>query len=1135
MTGTYTNDLLKDKHPLDRSVVIHYPNGAHSVANEAATLSFPSRQSVGNQDVSFRDVLVSDNIKNTVLSVAKICDTGAVVAFCKTHAVILKKNAAGVAVPVWTVPRVDNLYKVDMDIPSHTVDLTDCPDNFSEVNLLGIEDLLKVEPPVNGLVKLHYCLGHVNEYSLKKAIANDSLIGVSKDLLKESIGKCIICDAAKLRKKPHPKLSKNRATEVLDRFVADTSGLQSTATPAGYRGYSVIVDEMSGYVDVLLIKHKNEVQHHIKNFRALAENKHGKKLKCFRSDNAKEYVLKKDFVDSLIKDGVRMEQCCAYEHSQNGLAEREIGVLAKLCQTNLEQANAPKQLWGECMKYSALQHVCQSQKHLNFKTPYEIWNGRAPNVKISKPWGCLAIAFIPAQSRKKLESTGVRCLFLGIDSNKKGYRLLSLKDKSVIVTPNVTFYETVFPYKLKTVADYIVSQVVPNGLVDAIKDDLKEVSQETQFDLPVIVDKKEHPLSIADTPKSYVWADIPVTPLPVPQESKKLTSTPTLDVTHLLPKEVIEKPSGSNFITAGKNVTHNDAGMSKWMQGFDPSKKRGPKHKEVNSNAIATPNYFDTLSEDFDRCEDIPDHDNEYCYMMKEGPFTFSQAMSSPTRENYVNAAKRELHSFVKNDVYKLVSLDSIAKEEKIFQPRWVFGQKWDGSYKARLTVNGSRQQKGLHYVHSRADTLSITLLRFMLTLVMLYKMIPFQFDVPNAFLQSPMDKPVYLCQPQGFVDQQNPDWVWKLQKCVYGLKQATLRWRSTFHDFVTKVLCFHEIGYNTCAYLLFDQGCIKSILLVYVDDFILASNSETLYENIVEQLSQKFRVKPLGEIKKYLGMEFVRLNDTIIVHQQEYIEKIISDLNMSNLCPLEIPQPEGITPIDSVSEPHDINMYASVIGKLIWLSICTRPDITFYVSHYASFVSKPTIEAWSNVKCLLRYLNSTKHMGITINSKCEGSVFSCYTDAGHANQSLMCKSISGYIFYFLGSPIIWSSKRIHSVVKSAMEAEYIAMSDAAYEAKYLLMIYNEVFSKIVKVDMFSDNSAAISVSNSSGQVRKVKHLQTRFHIIRQMISEGDIEVRWIASRNNIADIFTKHIGEKKLFLELRDKIIQDFRGAGGC
>ena len=96
-------------------------------------------------------------------------------------------------------------------------------------------------------------------------------------------------------------------------------------------------------------------------------------------------------------------------------------------------------------------------------------------------------------------------------------------------------------------------------------------------------------------------------------------------------------------------------------------------------------------------------------------------------------------------------------------------------------------------------------------------------------------------------------------------------------------------------------------------------------------------------------------------------------------------------------------------------------------------------------------------------------------------------------------------------------------------------MIYNEVFSKMVKVDMFSDNSAAISVSNSSGQVRKVKHLQTRFHIIRQMISEGDIEVRWIASRNNIADIFTKHIGEKKLFLELRDKIIQDFRGAGGC
>ena len=96
-------------------------------------------------------------------------------------------------------------------------------------------------------------------------------------------------------------------------------------------------------------------------------------------------------------------------------------------------------------------------------------------------------------------------------------------------------------------------------------------------------------------------------------------------------------------------------------------------------------------------------------------------------------------------------------------------------------------------------------------------------------------------------------------------------------------------------------------------------------------------------------------------------------------------------------------------------------------------------------------------------------------------------------------------------------------------------MIYEEIFSKVPKVVMLSDNSAAISVSNSSGQVRKVKHLQTRFHIIRQMINEGDIEVKWTASRNNIADIFTKHIGDKKLFIEIRNKLVRDFRGAGGC
>ncbi len=843
MTGPHTNDLLKDRQPLDRSVVIHYPNGAYSVADESATLSFPSKQAVGNGEVSFRNVIISDTIKNTVFSVAKICDTGAVVAFCKTHAVVLRKNSEGTPVPVWTVPRVGNLYKADLDIPCKEVNLTNCPDDYPEVNFLGIEDLLKVEPPASDLIKLHYRLGHVNEYAIKKAVAAGTLLGIPKDVSRDSIGKCIVCDVAKMRKKSRPKESNNRATEVLEHFVADTSGLQSVATPGGIRGYSVIVDEMSGYVNVLLIKQKSEVQKHVKTFRAYAENKHGKKLKCFRSDNAKEYVLKQDFVKSLVKDGVRMEQCCEYEHAQNGLAEREVGVLAKLCQTNLEQAGAPKWLWGEAMRYSALQRILQPRKRLNYKTPFEIWNNKTPNIEMLKPWGCLAIAFRPPETRRKIEPTGVRCLYLGIDANKKGYRLMSLKDKSVIITPNATFYESVFPYKLKTVADYIVSQVVPNGLSEAIKDDLKkEEPNETPFELPVIVEKKDAPFSCTTPPKSFVWADVPVTPVtpvPVPLATNKLTVTPVLDVTHLMPKEVIAVPSGPKFVTAGKKTTHYDSGVAKWMENFDPTKKRDSK-REVNSNVIATSNYFDILSEDFEKNEDVSGYDEEYCFMMKEGPFTYSQAMSSPSKNSYVTAAQRELNAFVENEVYELIPPDAITKDEKVFHPRWVFGQKWDGSYKARLTVDGSRQQRGLHYIQSRADTLSLPLLRFMLTLIMLYKMIPYQFDVPNAFLQSHMDTPVYLCQPQGFVDQQHPQWIWKLKKCVYGLKQASLHWRSTFHDFVTKELNFHEVGYNTCAYLLSNQSGITSILLVYVDDFILACNDEILLQNIVKSLIKK-------------------------------------------------------------------------------------------------------------------------------------------------------------------------------------------------------------------------------------------------------------------------------------------------------
>jgi hypothetical protein len=130
------------------------------------------------------------------------------------------------------------------------------------------------------------------------------------------------------------------------------------------------------------------------------------------------------------------------------------------------------------------------------------------------------------------------------------------------------------------------------------------------------------------------------------------------------------------------------------------------------------------------------------------------------------------------------------------------------------------------------------------------FKMTLVQYDVPSAFLQSPIDIPVFLRQPIGFKTKGKENWIWRLKKCVYGLKQASLQCRTEFDNFVTNVLKYSEVGYNSCVYILRNGTEITSILMVYVDDFILAATNEELHQKIEKELINKFRVKTIGTLK---------------------------------------------------------------------------------------------------------------------------------------------------------------------------------------------------------------------------------------------------------------------------------------------
>jgi hypothetical protein len=314
---------------------------------------------------------------------------------------------------------------------------------------------------------------------------------------------------------------------------------------------------------------------------------------------------------------------------------------------------------------------------------------------------------------------------------------------------------------------------------------------------------------------------------------------------------------------------------------------------------------------------------------------------------------------------------------------------------------------------------------------------------------------------------------------------------------------------------------------MVYVDDFILAATNEELHQKIEKELINKFRVKTIGTLTNFLGMQFEHKNGAIAIHQKDYIEDMMKALKLSNITPFESIQPDGLYQPNESDEDFDLHTYQKAIGKLIWLSICTRPDISFYVSYYASFMAQPKIPTWRHLIQLISYIYYTRNYGIVLQGNGPLQI-DMYVDSGHANNLLWRRSTEGFTISFLNNIILWASHKIHTVVKSSMEAEYIAISDAALEAKFIRNILKDVFPDIGPICGFTDSEAAKKVVNGNGQVRKIKHLEVRYHLSRQMVLENELTLSWIPSNMNHADLLTKHIGSRKLFETHQKRVVAD-------
>lgn len=325
-------------------------------------------------------------------------------------------------------------------------------------------------------------------------------------------------------------------------------------------------------------------------------------------------------------------------------------------------------------------------------------------------------------------------------------------------------------------------------------------------------------------------------------------------------------------------------------------------------------------------------------------------------------------------------------------------------------------------------------------------------------------------------------------------------------------------------------------IVGVYVDDLILTGENRNVIEKFKLEMQQKFDMTDLGLLSFYLGIEVKQTATSISVCQTGYAMKILEKMGVGECNSCKLPM-EPRTKLSKVVEGEtlvDTTLYRSIIGSLRYL-VNTRPDITFSVGVLSRFMEKPTTTHMAAVKQILRYIKGTLNIGCVYLKKQPDMDLVGYCDSDLAGDIDDRKSTTG-ILYFLGSsPVTWVSQKQRVVALSSCEAEYIAATAGTCQGIWLSKVISAVEGTEVKATLKVDNKSAIALAKNPVYHDRSKHIDTRYHFIRDCVQVGSIDLVYVNTEVQLADMLTKPLGRQR-FEELREKLgmkaINKFKGS---
>ena len=1058
---------------------------------------------VNGMRMVLRNVMIVPGLNATILSVSQAVKEGYEFVF-NTSGVYVGVAGAGKRHKIGTID--NKLFRSVARVVTNSVPAVKVEEYYGDTrdtSVVNSEFILACEVVAEKENELlHKRLGHPSHPVLARMAREQAAQGIpAKYAIPEH--KCGTCMRPK---KARPAFDDNfeSATGLLELVHADVMGPFQVPSLGGSKYALVIVDDYSRYSVVECVASKADVPEELLATLVRWQNQCGVTVRTLRTDQGTEFCNK--IIDGYCKrKGIQHQLSAVYTPQQNGRVERINRTIMDKARALLIDSGLPHRLWAEAVKTAVRLYnvTLPVRKPL---TPFEVFHGRKPDLTALRVFGCKAYMQKPAHKRKKLDDKAYVGSLVGYSQHSKAYRVLYRSETGALAiaeSRNVDFDEKSrgpFVSKSRPCADVDVIGDTGEcfGIASESDPDHHQTQAQEQAIFPAMNDEtvmnapaNEHSLSgyAADSDGESTVAHSGASVYQEASSQDDLAANEEHEEHEEPQEDVPDLPAGPADVHVDVPVPQPEPmGSTTAADGVRRSVR-------VQRNAMYMADYSDELTDE---------------------PTSLAECQKRPDWPKWEEAVNKEVQALIELGSFTVVEREV---DMNPIPTKWVFKIKRDekgrvDKYKARLVAKGFKQLAGKDYDEVYAPVGKHATFRMLLTEAVNEDLEMIHLDVRSAFLNAKLQETVHLIPPHGFATKGK---VWLLHKAVNGLKQSGRAWHLHLKQVLQEMkLTITHSDESLYIFKSVEDGRL-TFVLVYVDDLMLVGPTHTV-KKLKEILEKLLEIEDRGDAVHFLGMEIIRdrAEGTIWVGQSQNALGVLKKYGMQDAKARKTPLDANLPLMKLEGEADDQvkDTYQSMVGSLLYLANCTRPDLAQSVGLLARFMSNPSEDHLAAAKQVLRYLAGTVDYGLKY-TKSESQLIG-YCDADYAGDLDKRKSTSGFVFLRSGGAVSWSSKLQSTVALSTCEAEFISSANAIREALWLRNLLGDFRGQVECVKIHGDNQGALKLLHHPHAHQRTKHIDVAHRFAQDRVEMGEVKFEYIRTDLMVADCTTKVVPLKK-------------------